>query len=186
VSRQLLVVEAGGRLYALPSEHVREITTMLPTTRLPGAPPDVRGLVNLRGQLFAVLDLAQRISGAPSLATEPDVIVLSVDGRTLGVVVDEVREVVQADETVRGSDLAQRISGAPSLATEPDVIVLSVDGRTLGVVVDEVREVVQADETVRGSDLAAGAGRLVAGMGHFGDAVVIEVDVRELVRQSLA
>jgi purine-binding chemotaxis protein CheW len=138
VSRQLLVVEAGGRLYALPSEHVREITTMLPTTRLPGAPPDVRGLVNLRGQLFAVLDLAQRISGAPSLATEPDVIVLSVDGRTLGVVVDEVREVVQADETVRGSDLA------------------------------------------------AGAGRLVAGMGHFGDAVVIEVDVRELVRQSLA
>ena len=136
MSRQLLVVEAAGRLYALPSEHVREITTMLPATRLPGAADDVRGLVNLRGQLFAVLDLAHRVSGTPSTRAEPDVLVLAVEGRTLGVIVDEVREVVVAPD-------------------QPEAP-------------------------------AVGEGLLVAGVGHFGDAVVIEVDVRELVRQSLA
>jgi purine-binding chemotaxis protein CheW len=95
---QVLVVQAGGRLYALPSESVREITSMPVVTRLPGAAADVRGLANLRGHLFAVLDLAHRITGAPTTSTEPDVVVLAVDGKSLGVLVDEVREVMPVEE----------------------------------------------------------------------------------------
>lgn len=135
MSDQVLIVEAAGRLYALPSSCVREITSMLAATRLPGAPGDVRGLVNLRGQLFAVVDLAHRVSGTPSISPDPDVVVLGVEGKTLGVIVDEVREVVTREAPV---------------------------------------------------DSVGPRGGLVAGMGHFGDVVVIEVDVLELVRQSLA
>lgn len=135
---QVLVVEAGGRLYALPSENVREITSLPTLTRLPGASADVRGLANLRGQLFAVLDLAHRITGSPSTLPEPDVVVLGVDGRSLGVLVDEVREVMAAEEF--------------------------------------------GEEAPVGS----GEGKLIASTGHFGDSVVLLVNVQELVRQALA
>ena len=132
----MLLVQAGGHLYGLPSDVVREITSMPDTTRLPGASADVRGLVNLRGQLFAVVDLAHCVAGTPS----------------------------------------------PSLA--PDVVVLVVDGKTIGVMVDEVREVVPMDESADRSDIVPGS--LVAGMGHYGESVVLELDVQELVRRSLA
>jgi purine-binding chemotaxis protein CheW len=129
---QVLVVQAGGRLYAIPSESVREITSMPTVTRLPGASPEVRGLANLRGQLFAVLDLAHRVTGEPSTAPEPDVVVLAVDGKSLGLLVDEVREVMPVEE-FGGSE-----------------------------------------------------GKLISAMGHFGDSVVLLVNVQELVRQALA
>lgn len=138
MSHQVLIVRAGGQLYALPSEHVREITSPPPMTRLPGAPGDILGLANLRGQFFTVLDLAARLTGTPAAPADPDVVVLGVDGKTIGLLVEEVREVVTLDE----------------VASE--------------------------------SSIGRGEGSLVAGTGHFGEAVVIEVDVQALVRQVLA
>ncbi|MCC6319250.1 MAG: chemotaxis protein CheW [Gemmatimonadaceae bacterium] len=138
MTRQVLVVQAGGRLYALPSETVREITAMPVTTRLPGTSADVRGLANVRGHLVTVLDLAHRVTGNPSEAPDPDVVILAAEGKTLGVLVDEVREVIPADEFADGP------------AT------------------------------------TAGGARIISGMGHFGESVVLLVDVQELVRQSLA
>jgi purine-binding chemotaxis protein CheW len=141
MSRLLLAAESAGSLYAVPSEFVREITPMQSVTRIPKAPEYVRGLLNLRGTLLTVIDLSQRLGREPGRAEEPSVLVLHVDGKTLGLLVDDVHEVFAPDD-------------AP-----------------VGV----------------GEDLTAGrAGSLVARMGHFREAIVIEVDVRELVRQTLA
>ena len=60
---RLLVIEVRGGLYALDSAAVREIVTMPTATRLPGAPPHIRGVVNLRGQLLTVVDLGHRLTG---------------------------------------------------------------------------------------------------------------------------
>lgn len=140
MSRLLLAAEAAGSLYAVPSEFVREITPMQAVTRIPRAPEYVRGLLNLRGTLLTVIDLSQRMGREPGRAAEPSVLVLHVEGRTLGLLVDDVHEVFAPD-----------------------------------------------DEPKPREDLTAGrAGSLVARMGHFREAIVIEVDVRELVRQTLA
>jgi purine-binding chemotaxis protein CheW len=140
MSRLLLAAESAGSLYAVPSEFVREITPMQSVTRIPKAPEYVRGLLNLRGTLLTVIDLSQRMGGGPGHAEEPSVLVLHVDGKTLGLLVDDVHEVFTPDDPPAG-----------------------------------------------GEDLTAGrAGSLVARMGHFREAIVIEVDVQELVRQTLA
>lgn len=140
MSRLLLAAESAGSLYAVPSEFVREITPMQAVTRIPKAPEYVRGLLNLRGTLLTVIDLAHRMGGEPGRAEEPSVLVLHVDGKTLGLLVDDVHEVFTPDDLPAGAE-----------------------------------------------DLTAGrAGSLVARMGHFREAIVIEVDVRELVRQTLA
>ncbi len=98
MSRQLLVVSVAETLYALPSELVREITT-LPSqvTRLPGAEPSIRGLINVRGQLFPVMDLCHRLRGVPGNEAV-DVLVVVSDGKTLGLLVDDVRDVIPMDE----------------------------------------------------------------------------------------
>src|SRR2546430_3099926 len=48
---RLLVFRVGGLLCAAEAERVREILPRLATTRIPGAPPAVAGLVNVRGTL---------------------------------------------------------------------------------------------------------------------------------------
>src|SRR2546430_3954573 len=51
---RLLVFRVGGLLCAAEAERVREILPRLATTRIPGAPPAVAGLVNVRGTLVTV------------------------------------------------------------------------------------------------------------------------------------
>ena len=93
-----LLVEAGAQRFAWELTLIREIVTVRAVTRLPGAPAWVLGLVNLRGTVLTVVDLATRLalrgSGAGS------VVVLEVDGRTLGVRVDAVLSVVAARDTI--------------------------------------------------------------------------------------
>jgi chemotaxis signal transduction protein len=55
---RLLVFRAGGESYALPMESVREVECVSRVTPVPGAPGFVRGLVNLRGEILPLLDLA--------------------------------------------------------------------------------------------------------------------------------
>ena len=59
VSARLLVFRVGTLACAAEVDQVREILPRLPTTRIPGAPPVVAGLVNIRGTLVTV----DRMSG---------------------------------------------------------------------------------------------------------------------------
>ncbi|HMA22311.1 MAG TPA: chemotaxis protein CheW, partial [Gemmatimonadaceae bacterium] len=53
--RRVLVFAIAGRTRCANVDEVREIVPITPTTRLPGAPRFVRGLINLRGILVTVV-----------------------------------------------------------------------------------------------------------------------------------
>jgi purine-binding chemotaxis protein CheW len=53
----VMLVRMGGSSYALPVAAVREVVRLPPVTRVPGLPPFVAGLTNVRGRVLAVLDL---------------------------------------------------------------------------------------------------------------------------------
>src|SRR6185295_15580996 len=53
---RLLVFRVGNLVCAAEVDAVREILPRLPTTRIPGAPPVVAGLVNVRGTLVTVVE----------------------------------------------------------------------------------------------------------------------------------
>ncbi len=75
---------------------VREIIPSRPVTRLPGAPAWVLGLLNLRGRVLTVVDLANRLGLGPGAAQS--VIVLESGTRSLGVRVDAVESVALAED----------------------------------------------------------------------------------------
>ena len=91
-SRRLLLFEVAGTLCACDLDAVREIVPARPATRLPGAPGWVRGIMNLRGTLLTVIDLAVRF-GAPAGEAPPTVIVLEAAGKSFGLGVAAVRGV---------------------------------------------------------------------------------------------
>ena len=67
---EVLLLPLGAEWYALPVQHVREVVLLegpAAIEPLPGAPPTVLGLTNLRGDVVAVLDTAALLG----IAAEP-------------------------------------------------------------------------------------------------------------------
>ena len=98
-ARRVLLFRVGGRLYGCEIEAVREIIPFRQATRLPGAPPWVCGLINLRGTIVTVLDLAQRLGGEATARTEGSVVLVEHADRAAGVAVDEVMDVQPLPES---------------------------------------------------------------------------------------
>ncbi|MGZ4619950.1 MAG: chemotaxis protein CheW [Frankiaceae bacterium] len=96
-TRALILVTVGGTRLGVPLASVAEVTRLPPVTRVPGLPHWVRGLVNLRGRLVAVLDVANLLglSAAPTASGSQRVLVLSGDGLTAGIGVDFVGGVAE-------------------------------------------------------------------------------------------
>jgi purine-binding chemotaxis protein CheW len=90
--RQLLLFKLADRIGGIELEIVREILPPSPATRLPGAPPYVRGLINVRGTVITVIDLVVRLFGRPARPDGP-VMLIEHQNRVIGVAVDEVVEV---------------------------------------------------------------------------------------------
>ncbi|GIU76780.1 MAG: hypothetical protein KatS3mg005_0018 [Bryobacteraceae bacterium] len=67
---RLLVFQAGGESYALSMESVREVERVGRVTPVPGAPPFIRGLVNLRGEILPLIDLAALIGKKPARSAQ--------------------------------------------------------------------------------------------------------------------
>lgn len=92
---ELLTFKCGGQGYAVDIMSVREIRSWSQPTPLPHAPPYMRGMVNLRGSVLPVMDLAQRI-GRPATIDDPRnvIIVIQQGQRFHGLLVDAVSDIV--------------------------------------------------------------------------------------------
>ena len=88
-----LLFRVAERVYGCDIEAVREIIPYRRATRLPGAPPYVQGLINLRGTIVTVLDLGTRLDPAREPIREGSIIMATHGARVVGVAVDEVMDV---------------------------------------------------------------------------------------------
>lgn len=77
----------GQVRYALEIQQLREVLAQAHPVPVPGAPPAVLGVINLRGEIVTLLDLGLWLGQAPALADGP-VLVLEQQGLSLGLRVD--------------------------------------------------------------------------------------------------
>ena len=92
-ARRLLLFGVGGCVYGCDIGTVREIFPFRRPTRLPGAPTFVAGLINLRGTVVTVLDLAVRFGGATVDASTGSIVLVEHGTKVVGLAVDDVRDV---------------------------------------------------------------------------------------------
>ncbi|MBU1385491.1 MAG: chemotaxis protein CheW [Alphaproteobacteria bacterium] len=89
--RELVTFRLGEERYAIDIQSVREIRGWSPATPLPNAQPFMQGVVNLRGLVLPVMDLARRLGGPASApSARHAVIVIEYEGRLMGLLVDAV------------------------------------------------------------------------------------------------
>lgn len=98
---QVLSFEVGAQTYCVPVSAVREIRGVTPPTPLPDAPPYVRGVINLRGQVMPVIDLSWRLGKGVAVDGERQVIIVVENQNDVaGMLVDAVCDsfIVEADQ----------------------------------------------------------------------------------------
>jgi purine-binding chemotaxis protein CheW len=100
VTNRALLFRAGATAYGCAVGAVQEIIPWRAATRLPGTPPWVRGLINVRGAIVTVIDLGARL-GSESPDTDPDqgfILLVRYRDRVVGVRVDAVLDVRDVGE----------------------------------------------------------------------------------------
>jgi chemotaxis signal transduction protein len=73
----------------MPVDHVREVSDLGEVTPVPGSPPELLGVQNLRGQILPVVDLA-RLLGIARTAPPSRLLVAEAQGVQAGFVIDDV------------------------------------------------------------------------------------------------
>jgi purine-binding chemotaxis protein CheW len=131
VVNEYVAFRVGTQEFCVDIMSVREIRGWTPATVLPHATPYVRGVINLRGSVLPIVDLAQRLSFDRTDATHRHVIiVVQVGGQIVGLLVDSVSEIL--------SHSADAIQSIPDVATDSVKSfvrgMLAVDKRMIGLV----------------------------------------------------
>ncbi|MBO3274777.1 chemotaxis protein CheW [Pseudomonas schmalbachii] len=114
LTQQFLTLTLGNELFALPIEHIREIIEFGGLTEIPLMPAFLRGVINLRGAVVPVIDLAVRFGRQRTqIARRTCIVILEVaqgDGvQLLGVIVDAVNAVLAVE--------AQQVEPRPAFGT---------------------------------------------------------------------
>lgn len=131
--QDVVSMTVAGQLFGIPVLEVRDVVGPLRLTRVPLAPPEVAGNLNLRGRIVTAIDLRLRLGLAPR---EKDAawmsIVVEHQGELYSLIVDSVGEVLSLDAAAGERDLPNldprwrdfadgihRLSGALLVVLEP-------------------------------------------------------------------
>jgi purine-binding chemotaxis protein CheW len=110
MKEQLVVFQLSGESYGVNVTHVQSIIPMQDIVAVPGAPPFVEGVVNLRGAVIPVVDLRSRFKlplpagngsdpeGVDKRKTKAVIVIVELDELQVGLIVDKVTEVTKIDE----------------------------------------------------------------------------------------
>ncbi|MCA9237095.1 MAG: chemotaxis protein CheW [Planctomycetales bacterium] len=131
---QFATFYVGDILLGIDIRHVQEINRQLEVTRVPHARDEVRGVINLRGEVATVIDL-RKVLGLPSadVTRESRNLIVNYDGEAIGLLVDRISDIltINAEQidpppaNVRGID-GRLLTGVHTLASSI-VVLLDIE-----------------------------------------------------------
>ena len=134
--RKFIALRVNGLEFCVDINNVREIRGWTPATPLPRAPSYVRGVINLRGKVLLIIDLAARLGLSPMEPTTTSVItVIDTKEQPVGLLVEAVSDIL----AVSDNDI-QPTPNVGSVAAGQFVRgVLNYEGRMISLIaIDEV------------------------------------------------
>lgn len=140
-NRQYCTFQAGGFFFGVDVTRVQEVVRFQPLTQVPLAPPEICGLINLRGQIITTIDLRRRL-GLPDRAAGvvPTNLLISTPEGAVSLQVDQIEDVIAVE--------------AASIEPPPEMLALNVRRCIAGVSKQRDRLLLILDEA-RALDLAA-------------------------------
>ena len=113
-SKQYIVVMVGSEQYGIDISYIDNIVRMQKITRVPKVQTYFKGVINLRGEVVPVMSVRKKMGLEDDVLTNASrIIILKLEeNASLGVIVDEVREVVNLSE-----DEIDKVSNNTSVRT---------------------------------------------------------------------
>jgi purine-binding chemotaxis protein CheW len=129
--RELIAFRIGAQEFCVDIMSVREIRGWTPATALPQSPGFVRGVINLRGAVLPIVDLAARLGFPPAAPTARHVIIVAqIGSQIVGLLVDAVSDILTVTDDV--------VQPTPDVASEMAKTfvrgVLAVEGRMISLI----------------------------------------------------
>jgi purine-binding chemotaxis protein CheW len=120
---ELLSFRLGQEIYAVRLTSIRQIIKLVPITTVPRAPDYVLGILSLRGAVIPVFDLRRRLRlGLTEPTRKSRIVVVAVGKFMVGLIVDEVMQVVRLPET--------KLEPPPSMLNAVEAEYIEAIGRT--------------------------------------------------------
>lgn len=100
IEKQLVIFSLDKEEFGVDINEVREIIKLEEITKIPNTDACTNGVINLRGKIIVVLDLAKKL-GIPSTERNKNtrIIVIESQGNTVGMVVDGCNEVIRINSS---------------------------------------------------------------------------------------
>ncbi len=140
---QLIVFRVGDEEFGVPINAVQEIIKIGNITPIPDSPDFIRGLINVRGDIVAIIDVRARFSLPTEEEPSKHIVIVKQEGNLFGLMVNEVMEVLRIQE----SD----IKAPPQLMAkiQEDYVygVITHDSRLI--ILLDVTKVLSEDELIR-------------------------------------
>lgn len=97
---EFITFSTGGQSFCLEITQIREIRRWTSVTALPHTPDDVLGVMNLRGAVIPIFDLASRFGLGATAGNERNVVIVAaVGGTTIGLLVESVSEILSVEKS---------------------------------------------------------------------------------------
>jgi purine-binding chemotaxis protein CheW len=131
---EYVTASVGCQLFGLPIARVQDVFVPDRLTRVPIAPPEVAGLLNLRGRIVTAIDMRRRLGIAPLPAQAPRMAVgIEWKGESYGLLIDEIGEVMKLpasgreDNPVNLDACLARVSAGVHRLEDELLVILDVD-----------------------------------------------------------
>lgn len=96
---ELATFLVGDALCGMDILKIQEINKHIEMTRVPQAPDYVMGILNLRGEIVTIIDLGKKLGlKSTDLGDNTRNIIVNSNGEHIGLMVEQIRDVVQADQ----------------------------------------------------------------------------------------
>lgn len=98
-TKQYIVVQLGNEKYGIDIGFIDNIVRMQKITRVPKAQKYMNGIINLRGEIVPVMSIRRKMGLADDVITDKSrIIIVKIEEKgSIGIIVDEVREVITLD-----------------------------------------------------------------------------------------
>jgi purine-binding chemotaxis protein CheW len=151
MSKELQIVgfRVGRETFGVPISLVHEIVRVPDITAVPEAPSYVEGVINLRGKIISVIDLRKRFGESEvSPSKKNRILVVEVDGKMVGLIVDAASEVLKVPE--------QEIELPPNVVEEGGLNYVTGVGKLRGrlIIMIDLTKILQKGELRRLDELS--------------------------------
>lgn len=124
---QYIKIKMGDEMFGIDIKYIDNIVRMQSITRVPKVPAYIKGVINLRGEVIPVFNLRLKMGMQEVEETKKfRIIIIKMDGSYVGLIVDEVREVITLQ-----NDLVEKVYRDPNEPTQNFLLGVGKDGDNL-------------------------------------------------------